>query len=394
MADRPSEPDDLTLDLRASSSPRPTVPPWLTEAVLVLRAWWTRWLPLPLVTRVRVERGRAGTFEVIDFVLVLLAYAVSGAATLRAFYEQARPAAPALMGSWQRHALPSRSALSRFLGDVSWTAVESLRTLFVDDLLHHGADAHHLGGLVDRQGKKHIVFDADGTRQAYRQRAIVGASDRPPARRRAAKLAAPGYAGRKRGEVMRSRLTVQQAHTREWLGTFGESGNGQLWPRLERRLPWATPPATPRPPPSRPSPDWSHPPSRPSPDWSHPPSTLANVGSPTGGAASALLMPARPPAARHLRCCLVRATPRSSLRTSWEGGASGGPLPRQGGASGGPLPRQGGATVAILNRPRCHRDKCGDLPHFVSRRLRAIAPDGRSRPLPRPATRWCSQCGG
>jgi hypothetical protein len=131
MADQPSELDDLTLDLRASSSPRPAAPPWLTEAVLVLRTWWTRWLPLPLVTSVRVERGRAGKFEVLDFVLVLLAYAVSGAATLHAFYEQARPAARALMGLWQRHALPSPSALSRFLGDVSWTAVESLRTLFL-----------------------------------------------------------------------------------------------------------------------------------------------------------------------------------------------------------------------------------------------------------------------
>lgn len=131
MADHPCEPDDLGLDLRASSAPRPAAPPWLTEAVLVLRVWWTRWLLLPLVTTVRVERGRAGTFEVIDFVLVLLAYAVSGAPTLRAFYAQARPAARALMGSWQRHAQPSRSALSRFLGDVSWTAVESLRTLFL-----------------------------------------------------------------------------------------------------------------------------------------------------------------------------------------------------------------------------------------------------------------------
>lgn len=131
MADPPCEPDDLITDLRATSSPKPTAPPWLTEAVLVLRAWWTRWLPLPLVTSVRVVRGRAGRFEVLDFVLVLLAYAVSGTATLRVFHDQARTVSEALMGSWQRHALPSRSALSRFLRDVSWASVESLRTLFL-----------------------------------------------------------------------------------------------------------------------------------------------------------------------------------------------------------------------------------------------------------------------
>ncbi len=103
----------------------------------MLRAWWMRWLPMPLVTSVRVERGRAGTFEVIDFVLVLLAYAVSGAATLRAYYEQAPPAEPTLMGSWQRHALPSRSALSRFLGDVSGSS--GLRR-------YHELVAHLVGG--------------------------------------------------------------------------------------------------------------------------------------------------------------------------------------------------------------------------------------------------------
>jgi hypothetical protein len=34
--------------------------------------------------------------------------------------------------------------------------------------------------------------------------------------------------------VVRTRLTVQQAHTREWLGTFGDAGNGERWPRLAR----------------------------------------------------------------------------------------------------------------------------------------------------------------
>jgi hypothetical protein len=50
-------------------------------------------------------------------------------------------------------------------------------------------------------------------------------------------LAVAGYQGRKRGEVVRSRLVIQQAHTREWLGTFGDAGNGQRWLGLERA--WA-----------------------------------------------------------------------------------------------------------------------------------------------------------
>lgn len=47
-------------------------------------------------------------------------------------------------------------------------------------------------------------------------------------------MAVAGYTGRKRGEVVRSRVVLQQAHTREWLGTFGDAGNGERRPRLRR----------------------------------------------------------------------------------------------------------------------------------------------------------------
>lgn len=127
----PSDDNGSLVELRASSSPQPTAPPWLSEAIIVLRAWWTRWLPLPLATSVRVARGRAGKFEVLDFVLVLLAYAVSGAATLRSFYTQAHAVTGVLMGLWHRSTLPSRAALSRFLGAVSLESVDALRTLFL-----------------------------------------------------------------------------------------------------------------------------------------------------------------------------------------------------------------------------------------------------------------------
>ncbi len=38
-------------------------------------------------------------------------------------------------------------------------------------------------------------------------------------------VCAPGYRGRKRGEVVRTRTTVLQAHTQEWLGTFSNPGS-------------------------------------------------------------------------------------------------------------------------------------------------------------------------
>jgi hypothetical protein len=118
------------LHLSSSSASEPSAAPWLTQAIVLLRAWWSGWLLLPLVECVRLVRGRAGKFEVMDFVLVLVAYASSRAATLEDFYEQAQPTAQALMGAWGRSEMPSRSALSRFLAAVTAPTVEALRDFF------------------------------------------------------------------------------------------------------------------------------------------------------------------------------------------------------------------------------------------------------------------------
>ena len=60
--------------------------------------------------------------------------------------------------------------------------------------------------------------------------------DRPPAQRRLRPLCAPGYTGRKRGEVVRSRTTVLQAHTHQWIATFGNPGNGEYRAELRQAV--------------------------------------------------------------------------------------------------------------------------------------------------------------
>jgi hypothetical protein len=82
-------------------------------------------------------------------------------------------------------------------------------------------------GCGIEQGLDFLVFDVDGTREAARQRALPKSPDRPPPQRRLRPLCAPGYTGRKRGEVVRTRTTTLQAHTHQWLGSFGNPGNGQ-----------------------------------------------------------------------------------------------------------------------------------------------------------------------
>ncbi len=167
-----------------------------------------------ITQRVRFARRRFGRYEVIDFVAVLVGYAISGERTLETFYQAVQPWEEALMALFDRAKLPSRSALARFLASVSFEATEALRALFLTDLLARPLDKErHIGQLVDRAGNAHMVIDLDGTRQAARQRALPKTEELPAPQRRLNQACAPGYTGRKRGEVVRTRTVVSQAHS-------------------------------------------------------------------------------------------------------------------------------------------------------------------------------------
>ncbi len=159
-----------------------------------------------LEEQVRFTRRRFGHYEVIDFLAVLFGYAISGERTLEAFYEALRPWASTFMALFGRDRLPARSTLSRFLSSLTQATAEALRSLFLDDLLARPrSNEQHTGELVDRCRVSRLVFDIDGTREAARQRALPKSQDLPPAQRRLEELCAPGYTGRKRGEVVRTR---------------------------------------------------------------------------------------------------------------------------------------------------------------------------------------------
>src|SRR6266699_3523268 len=152
-------------------------------------------------------------------------------AVLETFYERLQPFAKAFMALFGRDRLPARSTLSRFLAALDQAPVEALRALFFEDLVARPLEKkEQAGGLWDRRGTRYVVFDIDGTRQAARQRALPCTSDLPAAARRLQEVCTPGYTGRKRGEVVRTRTAILQAHTHQWLGTFSGSlgaGNGE-----------------------------------------------------------------------------------------------------------------------------------------------------------------------
>lgn len=76
----------------------------------------------------------------------------------------------------------------------------------------------------------------DGTKRAARQRALPQSEELPPAHRRFERACAKGAFGRKRGQVGRTRTTVLQSFTHQWLGTFSGPGNGQYRDEMQHAL--------------------------------------------------------------------------------------------------------------------------------------------------------------
>ncbi len=208
---------DTAVVIQSSAQAVPSTPSWFAEVSLIAHYLKRLGVLSAIAERVRFARRRLGHYDLIDFVAVLLGYAISGEPTLKTFYERLLPFATPFMALFERDRLPARSTLSRFLAALDQASVEALRSLFLEDLLARPLTKQQPGGVFDRCGGQWLVFDVDGTRQAARQRALPQTSDRPAPQRRLLGVCAPGYRGRKRGEIVRTRTTVLQAHTHQWL---------------------------------------------------------------------------------------------------------------------------------------------------------------------------------
>jgi hypothetical protein len=213
----------------------PSTPGWMGEVTAFAQVLTHTGILKTIQEQVRFARARFGQYDLIDFVVVLIGYAISGEPTLQAFYERLIPFAEAFMALFGRHCLPHRSTLSRFLAALDETTIETLRTLFQTDLLARTPFSCP-GGMCDRTGQPWLVMDVDGTRATARQRALPHGETLPVAHRRFDRVCAPGYTGRKRGEVVRTRTVILQAHTHQFLGTFGGPGNGDYRGELVRAI--------------------------------------------------------------------------------------------------------------------------------------------------------------
>src|SRR2546430_3351857 len=160
---------DGSVIIQSTSESVLSTPCWFGEVALMAAYHRKHGILTKISERVRFARRRFGQYEVIDFVVVLFGYAVSGERTLEIFYERLQPFAVPFMALFGRDRLPVRSTFSRFLAALTAEPIEALRALFLEDLLSRRADfEQHPCGLTDRAGRLWKVFDIDGTAKAAR----------------------------------------------------------------------------------------------------------------------------------------------------------------------------------------------------------------------------------
>ena len=224
------------IEVQISPLERPSVPSWFAEVAILSQHLARKGLLESFTQQIRLVRGHFGHYEPIDFLVLLIGYTISGERTLADFSECLAPFGAAFMALFGRANFPHRSSLSRFRASVDCPCLEAFRRLFEQFSFPEGWTSETIGDIFDRQGRRYLVFDVDATRQAARQRALPCDATLPPARHRLDAVCAPGYKGRKRAEVVRTRTTALQMHTRQWIGTYGNRGNGDYQGELAAAL--------------------------------------------------------------------------------------------------------------------------------------------------------------
>jgi hypothetical protein len=225
------------IEVQTFPEDRPSIPAWFAEVVIMTQHLATKGLLEAFAHQVRLVRGRFGTYEPIDFLALLMGYAISAERSLADFFERLAPFEAAFMALFGRRCLPHRSSLSR----LSSRCRSSLR---------EKPCARSSRSTVSRMGGHRKALAVCGTERVGAPSFLMSM---PRARRHgnepclvllnclpldAASMpnVAPGYTGRKRGEVVRTRTTALQMHTRQWVGTYAGRGNGDYRDELASAL--------------------------------------------------------------------------------------------------------------------------------------------------------------
>ncbi len=89
---------DSSVTIQTSPQSVPSTPPWFGEVAIIAHYLSRQGVLSAIEEHVRFTRRRFGHYEVIDFVAVLIGYAISGERTLETFYERVQPFAGTAIG--------------------------------------------------------------------------------------------------------------------------------------------------------------------------------------------------------------------------------------------------------------------------------------------------------
>jgi hypothetical protein len=93
---------DASVHIHTTAEVAPSPSPWFGEVVLIVTHLKQHGVLRTLGEQVCFARRRFGRYEVIDFLLMIFGYAISGERTREAFYTRLQPFAIAFMALFER----------------------------------------------------------------------------------------------------------------------------------------------------------------------------------------------------------------------------------------------------------------------------------------------------
>jgi hypothetical protein len=176
--------------------------------------------------RLRLRR-KAGSYVGIDLVAFLIAYHASGLMCgVREFVDRFRGHGPRLAALAGRRRQPATSSISRLARSVQDETLDEVVPWLLCEVADPWALLAHPSVLTrDHRGQGWHVFDFDHTRLALLQRPLPRGDDLPEATRVSEDLAAPGFTGRGRGNVVVNRAALQHVGSSLWLDCRLSAGN-------------------------------------------------------------------------------------------------------------------------------------------------------------------------
>lgn len=203
------------------------IPDDLTEGAALLLDLQDRGALEEIGQRLRIRRQ--GGYCGLDVLLMLLLFFAAGARRgLRGFWDVLRPHVLKLAALAGRRSLPSPASMSRALEGIEPELIRPAAPYLLCEMT--GVDPvmlHPAAQTYDALGQGWSSFDLDPTVTTLRQRALPAGEDLPEPRRRSEQTGAPGHRGRKRGELVFRRVTVEHTGSSAWVHAHLSPGNGK-----------------------------------------------------------------------------------------------------------------------------------------------------------------------